>query len=90
MFAVEILDPIMKLCVDFDQKVIKGSAQWIFNNKQQSNHIIFDTRDLKIEKVLVNHKETSFELGKLLGDFGQGLSIPIQKGDTVVKIFYQI
>ena len=49
--------------VDFNSKIISAEAEWTIENKTGTDKIIFDTRDLQIEKVILNHKnETAFKI----------------------------
>lgn len=77
-----------KVNVNFDTKMISGTAAWKINNKQKSPYIHFDTYELTIKKVKVNGKETQYFLTSHLKNFGSGLSIPITENDTVVSIEY--
>ena len=56
----------LDLTVDFDRKVLTGQAAYLIENKTGANEIIFDTRDLHIEQVLLGDelKETTFRLGE--------------------------
>lgn len=74
---------------DFENKIIKGSAQYSFMNND-ANEIVFDTEKLTIDSILLsNGKKTKFTLGKNDSIKGQPLKIEITPNDTIVKIFYQ-
>jgi len=75
--------------VDFDKKSISGKAAYnILNN--QSSEIIFDTRNLIIDKITLgeNEKETMFSLSANDSIFGQALTVTIDKNTTRVNIYY--
>jgi aminopeptidase N len=74
--------------IDFDRKQVSGTATWNFVNDSNAHYIHFDTYDLTIKKVKVNNKESQYFLSPMLEEYGSGLSIPIQQGDTVVSIEY--
>jgi len=74
---------------DFEKHIIKGSAQYSFENND-ANEIIFDTEKLTIDSVLLaNGKKTDFSLGKKDEIKGQPLHIKVSKNDTIVKIYYK-
>lgn len=74
---------------DFEKQIIKGSAQYSFENND-ANEIIFDTEKLTIDSVLLaNGKKTEFSLGKKDEIKGQPLHIKVDKNDTIVKIYYK-
>lgn len=74
---------------DFDQKIIKGSAQYTFENND-AKEIIFDTEKLTIDSViLANGEQAKFNLGTKDSIKGQPLHIEVSPNDTIVKIFYK-
>lgn len=77
-----------KVNVNFDTKIISGTATWKINNAKKYPYIHFDTYELTIKKVKVNGRETQYFLTPNLKNFGSGLSIPIADNDTVVSIEY--
>jgi leukotriene-A4 hydrolase len=78
--------------VDFDKKVISGIAIWNFENKSGTNEILFDTRDLQIEKVLLdNQTPAKFVLKDTIAGqafLGRGLKIDILPETKSVAIYY--
>jgi len=76
--------------VNFDTKQISGKASWSINNISKTDHIIFDTKLLDIQKVTVgaDEKETKFSLGAADSILGKPLSISISAADTLVTIYY--
>jgi len=77
-----------KVNIDFEKKQIQGTATWVFERPGDARSLCFDTYALGIEKVWVNDRASTFELGSFDKLFGSQLRIPVQPGDTVVKIQY--
>ncbi|MCP1996880.1 M1 family metallopeptidase [Flavobacterium sp. HSC-61S13] len=74
---------------DFDQKIIKGSAAYDFEN-HQAKEIYFDTSLLTIDSVLLNNgKKTTFEVGELDAVKGRSLKVNISPKDKKVIIYYK-
>ncbi len=76
--------------VNFDTKQITGKASWSLSNLAKTDHIIFDTKMMEIQKVTVgtDEKETKFSLGNEDAILGKPLSINIRDADTLVNIYY--
>jgi len=80
----------LDLAVDFEKKQLKGTAKWYIQNNN-SNRIIFDIRDLTIEKTTIgkDEKPTTFHVGNQKDQFkGSSLSIDIEPNTEVVTIYY--
>ena len=77
--------------VNFDQKVISGSASYLIDNLTGTDKIIFDARDLQIEKVYLGDdmQETTFELGDSKPFLGQPLVVNIKPDTKKVTIKYK-
>jgi len=85
----------LNLNVDFDKKIISGTATIDVEIKNHAQKIALDTRDLNIEKVLfANGNNAKFELGKTDKILGQSLTIflnepasstPLMRGDSGEK-----
>src|SRR4051812_7424953 len=62
--AVKHLD--LNIEVSFEQKILKGTATYDLDRKTQTNTLILDARDLKIQKVMdaETQKELAFTLGE--------------------------
>lgn len=74
--------------VDFELKMIKGSATYDFEN-HQAKEIFFDTYHLTVDSVLLNNgKSTQFELGTFDSVKGQALKVKISPKDTKLTIYY--
>ncbi|MBW3518176.1 M1 family metallopeptidase [Flavobacterium sp. NKUCC04_CG] len=75
--------------VDFEQKIIVGSATYDFEN-HQAKEIFFDSSQLVIDSVLLgNGKKTPYELGELDIVKGQALKVKISPKDKKVSIYYK-
>lgn len=80
----------LNLKINFEQQILSGIATWTIENKTNSDEIIFDTKGLKIEKVVLdNEKDDAFYV---LGDddaiLGQALSIQIKSETKKIAIHY--
>lgn len=73
--------------VNFNQKIISGTATYEIENKNASE-IILDTKYLDIVDVTVDGKSTTFELGKMDKLLGQPLIIPIKKDTKQIAVTY--
>ncbi|CAN5161594.1 M1 family metallopeptidase [soil metagenome] len=80
----------LDMYVDFEQKIISAKAAWTFDNITKGDSIIFDTRDLQIERVTIGDEQrpTSFKLGTTDLILGAPLSIKIDSSARKVNIYY--
>ena len=76
--------------VDFDTQIISGKASWLIENPAKANEIIFDTRQLQIERVSLDdaEKRTTFSLGDSVEFLGNALKVKIEPGTKRVNIYY--
>src|SRR6185436_2535354 len=61
---------VLDLTVDFEKKIITGKAAASIHTTDHAQQVIFDTRGLAIEKVLVDDAAATYSLGdddKILG-----------------------
>ena len=77
----------------FDQKVLKGTATLTVERSSQTEPLIVDTRDLKIERVEtsangVAYTPETFTVGTTDKILGAPLTIPLPAGATRVRIHY--
>ncbi|WP_374166018.1 M1 family metallopeptidase [Arcticibacter sp. MXS-1] len=84
--AVKHLD--LRLTVDFEARVIKGKAEWTVENIAKSDTVIFDTRQLQIQKVTVDGHEGKYELGPEQKFLGRALKVVITPSTKKVVIWY--
>ncbi len=80
----------LDLNVDFSTQLISGKASWTIENTSGGTEIIFDSRQLQIQKVTlgVNETETTFTLGDEVKYLGQPLRVKIDPSTTRVTIYY--
>lgn len=79
-----------KATVNFDTKTIVAIASWHFENNGQADSIIFDTKDLNIQKVTVDGgKPAQFRLGDKDPILGQPLAVAITREAKTVHIHYE-
>ena len=76
--------------VDFLTKVITGKASWVIENSTKDNEIIFDTRQLQIQRITLgdDEMETTFSQGAEKEFLGKPLIIKIDSNTTKVNIYY--
>lgn len=74
--------------VNFDKEVISGTASYDIENNNASE-IILDAKNLVIEKVQADGKDTEFSLGEFNNDLGQPLVIKITPETKRIAVFYQ-
>jgi leukotriene A-4 hydrolase/aminopeptidase len=77
----------------FDQKILKGTTTLTIERSSQSEPLILDTRDLKIEKAETSvdglkYEPATFTLGTSDKILGAPLTIPLPAGATRVRIHY--
>lgn len=76
--------------VDFRERVIIGRANWNISAFPGAKEIVFDSRDLLIEDVLLNGSEpASFSLGEPVPFLGSPLRIQINEDTKSVSIVYR-
>ncbi|MEO7313423.1 MAG: M1 family metallopeptidase [Chitinophagaceae bacterium] len=76
--------------VDFTTQQISGKAGWTINNISKGKDIVFDTKQLQIQKITLGTDErpTTFSLDADAGFMGQALHVAIDTGTTLVNIYY--
>jgi leukotriene-A4 hydrolase len=77
----------------FDRKILNGSATLTIERTSQTEPLILDTRDLKIERVETsvngrNYTGATFTVGTSDKILGAPLTIPLPTRATRVRIFY--
>ena len=77
--------------VDFTTQQISGKAGWTMDNKNKGTEIIFDTRQLQIDKVTLGDDEklTSFSLDKEVAFMGQAMHVVIDSTTTKLTVYYK-
>lgn len=80
----------LDISVNFDEKRITGSAKWDLENLKQSNSVVFDTKDLTIDSVLLDDGTAAkFTLGKDDEVLGSPLRIGIKPDNKSLTIYYR-
>lgn len=77
--------------VDFATRTITAVATWdISTSSRETDLILFDTKDLEIEKVLLDGgQQTEYRLSEKDSLFGQALGVLLQPGTKSVSIYYK-
>lgn len=80
----------LDLTVNFEKKILSGSATIFFDHKTSANKIILDTRDLNIERITLDpgNAETKFILGKVDKHLGQSLTVDIKNDIKSITVYY--
>ena len=82
-----------KAKIDFDTKVISAVATWTIENKSNSGQVIFDTRDLIIENIMVDGNTSSdYKLADTIAGqsfLGSALIVDIPTSAKTVSITYK-
>jgi leukotriene A-4 hydrolase/aminopeptidase len=91
--AVRVIHVDLDWDVLFDQKILKGSATLTVERISQTEPLILDTRDLKIEKVETSaggttYSAATFTVGASDKILGASLTIPLPAGANRVSIHY--
>ena len=75
--------------VDFDARIIKGTATYQLELAADANEVIFDTDELKIISTQVDGNDVAFKLGPVDPMLGRSLSIPLSPEAKEVTIKYE-
>lgn len=75
--------------VNFETKIIDATASFDIINSDDATKIVFDVKDLTDYKIMVDGKESTFELGEDNSLLGRSLSIPITPETKKVSISYK-
>ena len=79
----------LDLEVDFDKKMLKGSATLEINNLKNGNLLVLDARKLAIHGVIDDKGDSAaFSIGEENSVFGSPLNITIRPGTVSVTVFY--
>jgi leukotriene-A4 hydrolase len=75
--------------VDFDKKIISGTATWGIETSEGAKEIVFDTKDLVIKKVMIGPKQVDFKLDQKDEIKGSALHVDLISGNNFVSIEYE-
>ncbi|MBP6649968.1 MAG: M1 family metallopeptidase [Bacteroidia bacterium] len=80
----------LDLTVNFEKKILTGTARIQFERKGDASQIILDTRDLTIQKVLMNdaEKPLAFQLGDTVPFLGRALVVNLTPETKSITIYY--
>src|SRR3989337_277477 len=79
-----------KAKVDFITKTIEAVASWNIEPADGIRAIIFDTKELSIEKVTLNDSESAdYTVGETDPLLGESLTVTIKPNTKTVTIFYK-
>lgn len=80
----------LDLQVDFEKKILTGTARIEFERKKEISQLILDTRDLTIQKVLMNdaEKPLAFQLGDTVPYMGRALVVNLTPETKFITIYY--
>lgn len=81
----------LSLTVDFGNKLVTGVAKHTIENLKNADKIIFDIKDLDIDKVTLgeNDEEAKYEVGEHNELLGSPLTVHIKPETKIVKIHYR-
>ncbi|WP_256010974.1 M1 family metallopeptidase [Desertivirga xinjiangensis] len=81
----------LELRVDFSSHTISGKATWDIQNVSEADSIVFDTHQLKIDKVTLNGlaEAAGYTLGRENKILGKALTIKITPDTKKVSIWYK-
>lgn len=75
--------------VDLSTHLISGKASWTIENISKGTEIVFDSRQLEIQKItLDDEQETTFSLGDEHKYLGQPIKVKIKPSTQQVHIYY--
>ncbi len=78
------------LDVDFNKKVLNGSATLSLNKKsKECKKVILDTKDLDIKTVTIGDRPTKYQLHEEIPHMGSALEIQIDKYTDAITVIYQ-
>jgi leukotriene-A4 hydrolase len=79
----------LSINVDFEKKILSGYATLDIAMENNATQIILDTRDLSIEKVVLDDSsEATFQLHEPVTHLGSKLSINVKPGTKRITVFY--
>ena len=79
----------LDITIDFDKKIVSGKATCEIENRKNVKQVIFDTRGLTIEKVLLDNNEPAiFTLGEEVKFMGRSLMVQCKPETKNISIYY--
>ena len=88
--SIKAIHLSLDIKVDFKEKKISGSAHWDLQNLKNASVVVFDTKDLNIDSVLLDDgSKAVFSLGKDDVILGSPLRIQLKPNNKSVTIYYK-
>lgn len=78
----------LDVTVDFETKIISGTANWTIETSKNASKIIFDAYGLNISRVYSGEKDLDYKLGEFVEYHGQSLTIMIDEQVENISIDY--
>jgi leukotriene A-4 hydrolase/aminopeptidase len=79
----------LNLSVDFDKKILSGTATLDIQVSGPDSEIVLDTRDLTIEKVLLDDgSSAAFTMGEEVKHLGKALTVPVKASTKKITVYY--
>lgn len=78
----------LDVAVNFESRIIEGTATWTIDNKQKAEELRLDTYELTINSVTVDGEEVAYEKGEKVEHLGSVLIVPINEASKKVAINY--
>lgn len=76
--------------VDFDAKKIGGSAHWEIDNLKKAQRIVFDSKDLVIDSIIMDDgSKAVYTVGKDDEILGSALQVPLKEANKSLTIYYK-
>ena len=73
-----------KANVDFDTKTITAVAKWDLDLNVEADIVFFDTKELNIQKVIVDDEAIDFKLADKDDIMGQALAVPVNQNSKTI------
>ncbi|MFM2134658.1 MAG: hypothetical protein RL021_58 [Bacteroidota bacterium] len=78
----------LRLTVDFERRVLHGTATVRYQAAAGARQIVLDTRDLQINSVTRSGKPVEFVIGSDVPFLGRALTVPVETGEGEIVIYY--
>jgi leukotriene-A4 hydrolase len=79
----------LDLTVDFDRKVLSGSATLTVDTANDAGQLLLDTNGLEVRNVTIGGEAVAFELSDPVPYLGRALTIGVPPGKSLVTIDYE-
>ncbi|MFC1484352.1 M1 family metallopeptidase [Candidatus Neomarinimicrobiota bacterium] len=81
---------VLNLKVDFDRKIVHGSATWEVDLTEGAEQLVLDINNLDIQRIVLKPGDltATYSVGDVEPYLGQPLAIDLQPGTKVVEVYY--